>query len=589
MMVEAGFNEKLHHSRVLVVDYHQADRSNLVTLLTELGFEAIEAEDGIQALEMFKEFRPWLVITEVFLPQLDGFETARQIKLLSGDVFVPVLFVTRSRDETVYERCVEAGGDDFLNGPITSLGVLKAKLVAMKRITQLYHEMHGLHRLLQREEEVAEELLSGAVEGGNTALDQVRIYKRPASTFCGDVQLTAYRPDGDLNILLGDFTGHGLTSVIGALPLSETFRAMTRKGYSGDEILQQINNKLKSLLPPGMFLATIMVRVSSSNSQVYVWNCGMPSVLVMSAENRDLKCAIESADPPLGIINDFIPMAAQVVSVMPDDRLLLFSDGLPEARNPAGEMFGEDRLLDAARDGMAVCNLADRVMYAVNSFMDGREQDDDVSLIEIPARIRAPVPTVIHAEAGVGQFDTLPLMSEQSEGGWSWEVKLKSDALRRVNPVPMLLSQLQEMEGAGEHWQMIFTILTELYVNALDHGVLQVPGDLKSYPDGFSQYFEQREQKLSSLEQGFVQIVLAFKPILAGTAKVGGRLGISVRDSGEGFDADGWEATRCEMSLEERAMALSGRGITLVRELADSLQYSEGGRLAEVSYSWSSR
>lgn len=586
-MIEAGGNEKLHHSRVLVVDYHQSDRSNLVTLLTELGFEAIEAEDGIQALEMFKEFRPWLVITEVFLPQLDGFEAARQIKLLAGDVFVPVLFVTRSRDESVYERCVEAGGDDFLNGPITSQGVLKAKLVAMQRITQLYHEVHGLHRLLQREEEVAEELLSGAVEGANTALDQVRIYKRPASTFCGDVQLTAYRPDGDLNILLGDFTGHGLTSVIGALPLSETFRAMTRKGYSGDEILQQINNKLKALLPPGMFLATIMVRVSSSDSQVYVWNCGMPSVLVMSAEERDLKCAIESSDPPLGIINNFVPMAAQVIPVAPDDRLLLFSDGLPEARNPAGDMFGEERLLDAARDGMAVCNLADRVMYAVSSFMDGREQDDDVSLIEIPARIRAPVSTVVHAEAEPGGRETLPGMPDQAEGGWSWEVKLQSDALQRVNPVPMLLSQLQEMEGSGEHWQVVFTILTELYVNALDHGVLQIPGGLKSNPDGFSQYFEQREQKLKALKQGYVDIDLEFRPIFSGTAKVGGRLLIHVRDSGEGFDYDSWEANRCEVPLEERVMALSGRGITLVRELADSLNYHEGGRQAEVIFSWS--
>jgi len=186
-----------------------------------------------------------------------------------------------------------------------------------------------------------------------------------------------------------------------------------------------------------------------------------------------------------------------------------------------------------------------------------------------------------------GGRETLPGMSDQAEGGWSWEVKLQSDALQRINPVPMLLSQLQEMEGSGEHWQVVFTILTELYVNALDHGVLQIPGGLKSNPDGFSQYFEQREQKLKALKQGYVDIDLEFRPIFSGTAKVGGRLLIHVRDSGEGFDYDSWEANRCEIPLEERVMALSGRGITLVHELADSLNYHEGGRQAEVIFSWS--
>jgi len=594
-MSESSVIGELDSRPVLVVDYHEEDRRTLVTLLIQLGYEVVEASTGTGALESFQQHRPWLVITEVFLPELDGFEAVRQIKQAADGVFVPVLFVTRSRDEAMYERCVDAGGDDFLQGPLTSLAVLRAKLSAMKRIVRLYHEVHGLHQVLQREEEVAEALLSGAIEGGNKALDQVRIYKRPASTFCGDVHLTAFRPDGDLNVLLGDFTGHGLTSVIGALPLSETFRAMTRKGYSGQELLQQINQKLKSLLPAGMFLACSLVRISTAEGRAYIWNCGMPSVLVMSSETSALKCEVTSADPPLGIMADMKFSPAQVISLNPDDRILLISDGLPEARSPDGEMFGEERLLSAACDGMAVRNLADRVMFAVNCFMNGRLQDDDVSLIEIPANVRPPASASASATApAVAEPAELAVPGAEAKSerqplrgsGWRWNIMLRGVELRHTNPVPMLLSQMQEMEGQGEHWQTVFTVLTELYINALDHGVLQIDSDLKSSPEGFAQYYAIREQRLNELTEGSVEILLEYKPNIVDGVRTGGCLDICVQDSGNGFEVSDWLCeSRNDVDADDTPQ-LCGRGIRLAQQLTETLCYSDGGRRVDAHFCW---
>lgn len=581
-MAEVALSEELDECGVLVVDYHDDDRATLANLLSSLDYKVLEAKDGRRAVAMFREHRPWLVITEAYLPELDGFEAVRQIKQAAGEAFVTALFVTRSRDDTTFERCVDAGGDDFLPAPLTSLAVLKAKLVALKRIVQLYREVQGLHQVLQREEEVAETLLSGAIEGDNAALDRVRIYKRPASTFCGDVHLTAYRPDGDLNVLLGDFTGHGLTSVIGALPLSETFRAMTRKGYSGEEVLQQINLKLKSLLPPGMFLACTLVQVCSTEKQVYIWNCGMPDALVLSGSDCCVKAEVGSADPPLGIMANFTPCAARVISVEPEDRVLLISDGVQEARNPEGEMFGDERLQMAACDGMAVHNLSDRVMFAINSFMNGRVQDDDVSLIEIPGSVNAPVAET----AAVFDVGTTSVPAGDHDGGWVWAVQLEGRDLQRVNPVPMLISKVQEMEGNGEHWQVVYTILSELYTNALDHGVLGVDSALKSSAEGFARYFEVRDERLSELTGGSVSISVAFQPRMNAQTRVGGHLKIAVSDSGYGFDVSSWMDAGRRIEESEPLAALSGRGICLVRELADTLEYLDGGRTAEVSFSW---
>ncbi|MCV6588350.1 MAG: SpoIIE family protein phosphatase [Marinobacterium sp.] len=559
---------------ILVVDYHEQDRARLVNMLIRLGFRVVEAADGHEAIKQCGNHAPWLVITEVFLPGLDGFEVSRHIKQHAGERFIPVLFVTRARDEGVYERCIDAGGDDFLQGPIASLSVLKVKLFAMQRITRLYHEVKELHGFLQREEEVAEELFSRAIEGMNVATDQVRFYKKPASTFSGDVLLTAWRPDGDLNVLLGDFTGHGLTSVIGALPLAETFRAMTRKGYQGHEVLQHINTKLKSLLPPGMFLATIMVQLSVDASQAFIWNCGMPAVIILSPGCNQPVSMVESADPPLGIIAEFVPAPARCVVLAPDDRILLVSDGVLEARNFKGEMFSEQRLIGAACEGMRKGNVAAEVILAAEQFMAGREQDDDVSLIEIPAQLYG-----LEKNAAARRVTDEEVLT--SEGGGNWVLTLKGTMLRQ-NPVPVLMSQLQEMLGGGKHWQVVFTILTELYVNALDHGVLQLDSRLKSSVDGFARYFALREQRLAQLQDGEVQISLAYH---SGPCS-GGQLEIMIRDSGNGFDIASSSPGECCQSEQHDALALCGRGICLVQELADSLTYHEGGCCAHAVVSW---
>ncbi|MBY4678010.1 fused response regulator/phosphatase [Marinobacterium arenosum] len=559
---------------VLVVDDLETNRLLLKGMLQHLGFEVLLADNGARGVALFRQHSPWIVLIDVLMPVMDGIETAKQIRAMCGDRFVPILFVTSSDDEQLMERCIEAGADDFFRRPI-SLGALKAKLLSMQRIRRLYSRVQQLHSLLQRDEEIAEQLLRGAIEGDNSALNRIRSLKRPAETFCGDVQLSAFRPNGNLNVLLGDFTGHGLASVVGALPLSETFRAMTQKGFSGDEILRQINLKLMKLLPTGKFLAATLVTLDAEAGQLYVWNCGMPEVLVISPRDGDIRHRISSADPPLGIMTDFEPTGVDVLPVASSDRILLYSDGLVEARNPVGEMFGDDRLIETVVKAAHSGELAAHLMQALDDFMDGCLQDDDVSLLEIPCNIRAKGGN--QGRVVVNQ-DSPELVFDRDS--WLWSLELRGASLQRVNPVPMMLSQLQEMQGNAAHWQSLFTILTELYVNALDHGVLQLKSEMKSTPQGFARYFSSREAKLNHLTEGFIRIQLTYTAL-----EGGGRLLVRMHDSGKGFDFQRWlaEADRTEAGYGD---GLAGRGIRLVVALCESIEYSHGGAAVEVGFSW---
>jgi two-component sensor histidine kinase len=133
-----------------------------------------------------------------------------------------------------------------------------------------------------------------------------------------------------------------------------------------------------------------------------------------------------------------------------------------------------------------------------------------------------------------------------------------------------------EMEGIESERQSLFTILTELYVNALDHGVLGLDSALKSSPSGFERYFREREQRMLQMVQGRVAFNLSVEQQGPYRSML-----IRVEDSGNGFDYQ----DRLTNNPRQNT-GFSGRGILLLEDLCESLQYKGNGSVAEAIYSW---
>ena len=255
----------------LIADDELSNRIILKALLKKLGYTVLQAENGAQAVELFEQHRPTLVMMDIMMPVMDGYEATLKIKRLSGNHFVPIIFLTAITDEAALARCIDVGGDDYLTKPYSHT-VLAAKVQAMERIKHLHDDLHLLYSHMQRDEAIAEQVFSGAVVAGNVANELIRTFQKPASVFSGDVLLTAFSPARDLYVMLGDFTGHGLSAALGALPTSEVFRSMTAKGFQLNQILQAINRKLHALMPVGMFLAAQFIKVSHDLDYITVIN-----------------------------------------------------------------------------------------------------------------------------------------------------------------------------------------------------------------------------------------------------------------------------------------------------------------------------
>lgn len=551
---------------ILIADDNMTDRMLLSGIVRRQGHHVLQAGNGEEAVRMFEQVRPQLVLLDAMMPVMDGFEAARQIKARAGDELVPIIFLTSLTEEQALVQCVEAGGDDFLAKPYNQV-VLGAKIKAMERMRRLqatvleqrdllaYHHNHLLN-----EQRVAKAVFDQVAHSGCLNTGNIRYLQSPYALFNGDLLLAAYTPRGDMHVMLGDFTGHGLPAAVGAMPLAEAFYGMAAKGYGLAETLREMNAKLKRILPVDMFCCATLLNISPQRQVLEVWNGGMPDGYLQAVGGP--RTPLVSRHLPLGILNSqSFDSTFETVPFRPGDRVFLMSDGVIDTTNEQDELFGLDRLHRVFDHNQDPDRLFEDIREALAQFRG--ESRDDVSMVQIRGWAPGEASQAVLASVDSGQL---------TPQDWSVGFEFRAQTLRRYNPLPFLLQLLLEVQGLRDQSGALYTVLTELYSNALEHGVLGLASNLKADAKGFAEYYAQRQARLEALQEGYVRVDLDVRPRQGG----GGELAISVRDSGPGFDA------RAPLG----AQSYSGRGMKLIRELARNAEWSDDGRCARVEFAW---
>ncbi len=563
----------------LVVDDSMTQCMMLSVLLKEEGYQVVIANDGACGVEKYAKYQPDLVLMDINMPVMDGYEATRRIKKISSGNLAPLIFITSMDTDKAFIESVEAGGDGILVRPF-SPQVFKAKIKSIQRISDLYQQVKRLQQEQHKDAELAEKLMSDVIESRNYALNNVGVIKQAATMFSGDMQLTALCPNGDIHLVLGDFTGHGLRASIGSIPVTETFRAMTNKGFSLLDIVAQINRQLCDLLPKDLFFSACFACISEHDKSAYVLNAGLPDGYLFS-KNAAIKQQFPSAHPPLGILPKLLAdTEPTIVSIESSDRFVLITDGIIEARNEQGQEFGVLRFENSAKKGISGSNIAASVQSSLKHFCKSMPQEDDISLVDLPCSGWQEDDSINRTKhSNIPETYIVEDAFYNTSPSWSWQLEITENLLANVNPIPIIMNQINDIEGSGEHWQSLYTIITELYVNYLDHGVLGLDSSLKDSAEGFSQYFKERSKRLEELNEGFIRIELCYYPF-----EHGGKMFISIKDSGKGFDI--FNVLKSNSCAQNEGVNLSGRGIELVNQLCDTLDYQDNGTLVSANYVW---
>ena len=557
--------------KILLVDDDQVGRTLVATELRRLGHSVVEKIDGTKTLAAFQEERPDMVVLSLDMPSMDGLQVAREIKNLALPFWQPVLAISGLSNENTMLEALENGADGYfskrtspraLDGWMRSIGrVLRMQREAEERSIELsrYYDAE------EEEKRLAQYLMERLVNAEKLNDPALRHWVMPTHVMSGDVVAAARTPGSVLYVLLADGTGHGLAASLNVLPIIAPFYRMTEKGFGIGAIARELNNKLRQIMPIDRFVATTLAAIDFREARVQVWNGGNPNTYLVGPNNT-IQFVFPSAHLPIGLATekDFDETLAWH-PLTNGCQLILFSDGLTEATDDSGIRFGEEKVAHLLVTQEPE-NRLNAIKTAVAGHLAEKPAHDDLSLVIVNCDLN---------EEQLLQQSWRRVVAGHAVGEWSFSLSFGPNELRNVDVVPLMLSTLSNFESAKPHIGVLFSILSELFNNALDHGLLELPSSLKDQPDGLDIYMQERTRRLADLAAGSIEIKIKHRHELSGE-----RLLISCRDTGQGFQYE--EVNRETLPANNFSNFTSvlssppvpfGRGLVLVRSLCEHLEF----------------
>ena len=547
--------------KILIVDDVATNRLLLKQMLSTLyDYDLVEAANGQDAVVLYETESPDLILMDVMMPGVNGYQATTQIKDKMGDVHVPIIFLTALSSDDALEEALSSGGDDFISKPF-NLGILQSKINAHLRIRDLTKQLNAKNNILSRfnqrliqEQELIEYFFENAIKQSYLDEKLIKYHMSSLSAFNGDILLTQRSPNGSLYVIVGDFTGHGLSAAMGTLPIAMIFFGMVKKGLSAGDIAREINIHLFKVLPGSMFFVASILEIDPRNERMMVWTSGMPESYIFN-KNDKLTSTIHAQHMPLGIVDDNeFDSLVQTFEIKRGEKVYLCSDGVVEARNMKGEMFGDNRLKSTLIKGGA--ERFNHVLSELNSFISSDEQRDDITFVELSCNLLPELPAVDTKSMD----DVLP---------WSISISLSEKEMIEKNPVSRLFHLLSSLPFVCEYRDVLHVLLYEIYNNTLEHSILNLESINKTDSDSMSKYYTVRDEKIKSLQNAFINFNFSF-------IKLADKhyLKIEVNDSGTGYQGN-------QSAPDE---ALFGRGLDIISHFCDEMSFSDDGKFFTALY-----
>ncbi len=566
--------------KVLLVESNAADAQHHKTALEQCACDITVVTSGTAALNYIRDHQPEFVVAADQLSDIEGTELCKSIQAALAPTWCPVLLLGEPNSEERRVVAFEAGADAYLIKPVSSrmfaarMQHLMRSIERERRERQRAEALSRYNTIEEEDRRVAMHLMDRLVNREKLNDPALSYWIQPAASFSGDLIAAARTPGKSLYVLLADGTGHGLAASLNVLPITAPFYRMAERGFSIDAIVRELNSKVRELLPRDRFVAATLASINYQDGIVQIWNGGNPyPMLLVNGGTSAVTCA--SRHLPLGVLDqEELDTSLETHRLPEHGSLLMYSDGLLEAENAQGSAFGRARL-QTALAGIRQEARIERLKRAVSHHLAGVNAHDDISVV------------VVDCDQGMKsespQTSTPPKRAANpaerlggSGGLWRVNMSLTAPELKRLDVIPMLLNLLQQFKIPEDHAGNLFTILSELFNNALDHGVLRLDSDLKDQPNGMEEYYNERAERLANLEFGSIDIGMSH--IMQG----GQAIEIMVRDSGVGFDHESAVEKVVHHALNNPYG--HGRGILLLKRMCTEVTYRRGGAEVYVRY-----
>lgn len=561
--------------RILIVDSVDTDRFQLKKILEALNYKVISFKSDSDLFKVIEEEQPELVFYNIETSVEADEHLLRGIKAIQNEQQVsPYIILTISNDlplniestdqnELYDDISQKPFSETFVNGALNNW---KRNIVMQQLLDMQEQRLSEYSSRVGQEMELASNIINNLVREEWLSPGNVKHVQFPMEVLSGDIFLSAFNPGGRQVFLIGDLTGHGLAAAVGAMVVYDVFYSMVQKGFLINQIAKEINSKLRRIQNTGRFMCVCLIELDSKNHFLHVLNAGLPDVLLKGKE-KGIKKHYKSDNLPLGILSsDELDLKINRLELDEGDRLYIYTDGLNEVHNDEGDVLGNERIHQLFSEEQTGDNYYDAILNLMYQFHGGGKRTDDITLVEIICD-----DSLINRE-----HVSLSNRNLKKSSPWAINLDIGAETLKKENPIPMLLQNVNELQGMQSHREHIYTVLAEMFSNALEHGLLGLDSNLKKDADGFAQYYGMREQLLENLKDGKIRLELQNEP-----QSEGGKLTFAVQDNGQGFDYD---AYLCKINKHNNQA--HGRGMLLIKNICRDIRYSDRGRRVEADYYW---
>jgi len=378
-------NNYLSDMVILYAEDDEGIREQIAHFLSHRCARLILAENGREALELYRAQRPDMIVSDVLMPEMDGLELAATIK--SANPSIPIIVTTAFNDADYLLRAIEIGIDEYVLKPV-SLEKLQAALNKQAEI--LFNarafvagkaQLEAYHQAAEEERRLVADLMQRMMRPERLADPQVRHWLQPTDIVGGDLIAVSRAHDERLYVMLADSTGHGLPAALNLLPVNHIFYSMVEKSLPVSLIAEEMNWAVKEQSPIDRYVAALIACVDSRNHVIEIWNGGIPAALLVGADGNIVH-SFNSVNLPLGILDRTFTAQTEMFQWSEHSQLVVYSDGMPEAENENGDAFGGSRIKEVIKQ-MPANERYEALRAALNSHLGERHAFDDITLLMV--------------------------------------------------------------------------------------------------------------------------------------------------------------------------------------------------------------
>ncbi len=391
--MNSGPNLPTPPANILVVDDVAANLQVLTGMLKDRGYKARPVPSGKLALIAARKERPDLILLDINMPEMNGYEVCQHLKADPDLQGIPVIFISALSDNLDKVRAFSTGGVDYLTKPF-QMEELHARVETHLKLRRLQVELEASNaRLAQANQRMSRDLRAAAKIQASFLPSQspsipgfacTWIYQ-PCDELAGDGLNFVPLGGGRFGLYILDVSGHGVASALLAVTISRLLSAPGEPASILDRPPAAVADHLNRFFPfddGTEQFATLVYGVLDTKSGDFRYvSAGHPGPIHLPV-GRD-PMILPSAGFPIGLAD--APYVEHVIKLHPGDHLYLNSDGISEAMNPAGHLFGDPRLLATIADSrdLPLRASVDHLMAAITAWHGTAKAHDDLSVLAI--------------------------------------------------------------------------------------------------------------------------------------------------------------------------------------------------------------